>query len=176
MKKYTFTFNNSNTSKNIFTCPFSSTCKSTDYSKVLDDLIAADIKEKNPWLYSSSYTSTCPLATGKKIKININPTINDDLETAFIYGDKFDKKYNIDLIDAYNFLTNLGTNCPFKKNTTYKLSSGDYIEVTDDYIHINDKMYFFNLMDNYFFTNLNNNLKKTIATIYIDGLKITIKK
>jgi hypothetical protein len=37
-------------------------------------------------------------------------------------------------------------------------------------------MYFFNLMNTDFYTKLNSSLKKTIATIYIDGLKITIKK
>jgi hypothetical protein len=171
MKKYTFNLNNN---PSTFYAP---NYKSTDYSKILDDLIAADIADKNPWLYSTTKkcTTTCPFADNcnKTIKIKINGAINDDLETAFIYGNKFtESDYN----KAFNFLANLAYNCPFKKNTTYKLSNGDYIEITDDYIHINEKMYFFNLMDDNFFYNLSSKMKKTIATIYIDGLKITIKK
>ena len=165
MTKYTFSLKNNN--NNIFSTP---SYKSTDYSKVLDDLIAADIAEKNPWLYG--YTSTS--SNNPKIKITLKNNEPETLEEAFIFGGK--KKYNITFNDACKFLAGLSLNCPFKKNTTYKLSSGDYIEVTDDYIHINDQMYFFNLMDNDFFLNLGEKMKKTIATIYIDGLKITIKK
>ena len=165
MKKYTFNLNNN---PSTFYAP---NYKSTDYSKVLDDLIAADIAEKNPWLYG--YTSTS--SNNPKIKITLkNNDSFDTLEEAFIFGNK--KKYNITFNDACKFIAGLKLNCPFKKNTTYKLSSGDYIEVTDDYIHINDQMYFFNLMDDAFFLNLGEKMKKTIATIYIDGLKITIKK
>ena len=164
MKKYTFTIKNN---PSTFYTP---SYKSTDYSKVLDDLIAADIKEKNPWLYGNDTITT---SGNIKIKINNKP-INDDLETAFIFGDKFN--YNTDYNKACKFLAGLSYNCPFKKNKTYKLSNGDYIEITDDYIHINDQMYFFNLMDDTFFLNLSEPLKKTIATIYVDGLKITIKK
>lgn len=166
MKKYTFSIKNN---PSTFYAP---NYKSTDYSKVLDDLIAADIKEKNPWLYGNNNTIK---TNGNTIKIKLNGfnTYNNDLETAFIYGDT-NKKYT--LTDAFAFLKNLAFTCPFKKNTTYKLSNGDLIEITDDYIHINEKMYFFNLMDDAFFFNLSEPLKKTIATIYIDGLKITIKK
>ena len=171
MTKYTFSLKNNNST---FCAP---KYKSTDYSKILDDLIAADIKEKNPWLYgydNGNYTISNTYTPSNKIKITIkNNNSFDDLEEAFLFGDT---KKTIKLSDAFSFLANLAYNCPFKKNTTYKLSSGDYIEVTDDYIHINDQMYFFNLMDNNFFYNLSNKMKKTIATIYVDGLKITIKK
>jgi hypothetical protein len=168
MKKYTFTIKNN---PSTFTTP---NYKSTDYSKILDDLIAADVKDKNPWLFNYDIP-TINSKTNNKINIKINnKSYTDDLETAFIFGDKYK---NFTLKDAYKFLINLGTiNCPFKKDTTYKLSNGDYIEITDDYIHINDKMYFFNLMDDDFFYNLNSKMKETIATIYVDGLKITIKK
>ena len=162
MKKYTFNLNNN---PSTYTCPF---YKSTDYSKVLDDLIAADIKDKNPWLYGTDNKNT---TTKIKIKFNDVNTIDDDLEKTFIFGKKYDNYKK-----ACSFLSNLCNYCPFEKGVTYKLSSGDYIEVNDDYIHINDQMFFFNLMDDMFFYNLNNKMKKTIATIYVDGLKITIKK
>jgi hypothetical protein len=172
MTKYTFDLkNNNNFTTN--TCPFYNKCKkSIDYSKVLDDLIAADIKEKNPWLYGTN-TITTDSNNTIKIKLTGINTINDDLENAFLFGDKYKTYYTFD--DAYKFFTNLAYG-PFEKNKEYKLSNGDIIEITDDYIHINEKMYFFNLMDNNFFYNLSKKLKKTIATIYVDGLKITIKK
>ena len=165
MTKYTFSLKNNPTT---FYAP---KYESTDYSKILDDLIAADIKDKNPWLYSNN--NTIKTSGNIKIKLNGFNTKKNDLETAFIFGDN---KKTINLGDAFYFLKNLAYTCPFKKNTTYKLSNGDLIEITDDYIHINEKMYFFNLMDDAFFFNLSEPLKKTIATIYIDGLKITIKK
>ena len=167
MTKYTFSLKNN---PNTFYAP---KYNSTDYSKVLDDLIAADIKEKNPWLYTTNSTYNTNDNTTIKIKLNGFNKPNDDLETAFLFGGN-NKTYT--LTDAFSFLKNLAFTCPFKKNTTYKLSNGDYIEITDDYIHINEKMYFFNLMDDAFFYNLSNKMKKTIATIYVDGLKITIKK
>lgn len=170
MTKYTFSLNDINKTSN--TCPFYNKCNnSINYSKVLDDLIAADIKEKNPWLYSTSSSYN----TGNTIKIKIN-SANDtnDLENAFLFGDKYKTTYTFD--DAYDFFINLATKCPFEKYKEYKLSNGDIIEITDDYIHINEKMYFFNLMNNAFFYNLSKKMKKTIATIYVDGLKITIKK
>ena len=46
-----------------------------------------------------------------------------------------------------------------------------------DGILINDKMFFFDDFNDYSFLNLlTKKEKKTIATIYTDGLKITIKK
>ena len=168
MTKYTF---NPKNNPSTFYCPF---YKSTNYSKVLDDLIASDIAEKNPWLYGYNNTATntcseCPMNT--KIKIKIKDNSSDDLENAFIFGDK-----NDNFTKAYNFLTKLAFKCPFEKNKVMKLSNGDYIMITDDYIHINDQIFYFNLMDDNFFYTLGDSMKKTIATIYTDGLKITIKK
>jgi len=175
MTKYTFNLKNNSNFTSTNTCPFYNKCNnSINYSKVLDDLIAADIKEKNPWLYTTSSTYNTDGNNTIKIKLNGFNTINDDLENAFLFGDKYKKTYTFD--DAYDFFINLATKCPFEKYKEYKLSNGDIIEITDDYIHINEKMYFFNLMDNAFFYNLSKKMKKTIATIYVDGLKITIKK
>lgn len=166
MTKYTF---NPKNNPSTFYCPF---YKSTDYSKVLDDLIASDIAEKNPWLYGCNTTNTCsecPMNT--KIKIKIKDNSSNDLENAFIFGGK-----NDNFTKAYNFLTKLAFKCPFEKNKVMKLSNGDYIMITDDYIHINDQIFYFNLMDDNFFYTLGDGMKKTIATIYTDSLKITIKK
>ena len=136
MKKYT-TYN---LNDNFNTTSFNPFYKSTNYSKILDDLILDDIIEK--------YT------------------------TPSIFDDDFKK--------ASDFLANYGKKkafyYPFKKDKTYELSDGTIITITDDYIHINEKMYFFNLMDDTFFLNLTPKEKKTICTIYTDSLKITIKK
>ena len=161
MTKYTFSLKNNNKTNNSYN-PFCNGCYKSSSYKTLDELIAADIKEKNPWLYKNNNVKTT-------IKVKYIPTTMTSEE--YIFGDE-----NIKLNTAFAFLTNLPKFCPFKKNTTYKLSNGDIIEITDDYIHINQSMYFFNLMDDNFFYNLSSSMKKTIATIYIDGLKITIKK
>lgn len=161
MKKYTFKLNNNNTNSynNTFSNQFS-----TNYSKILDDLILDDIIEKNSWLG----------ATKKK---------ENDLIDGLIASSK---KYttctftNDDFKKACEILANYGKpkyiNFPFKKNHTYELSDGTIISITDDYIHINEKMYFFNLFNDYSFLNtLTAKEKKTICTIYTDSLKITIK-
>lgn len=161
MKTYTFSLNNNNTNTTTFSNLFRT--KSTDYSKILDDLILDDIIEKNSWL-------------------GINKKKTDD---AFIDNlIKESKKYECNTFtdDTFDkaalFLLNLNTNnCPFKKDKTYELSDGTIITITDDYIHINEKMYFFNLFgDKTFLSALPKKEKKTICTIYTDSLKITIKK
>jgi hypothetical protein len=170
MTKYTFNLkNNSNNTSN--TCPFFNKCnKSTDYSKILDDLINADIKEKNPWLYttSSSY------APGNTIKINYNINDNDDIITTACKT----LEYNDALNKAFKFFANynIGT-CPFKTNTLYKIGDDIKFMILIDGILINDKMFFFDDFNDYSFLNLlTKKEKKTIATIYTNGLKITIKK
>lgn len=170
MTKYTFNLkNNSNNTSN--TCPFFNKCnKSTDYSKILDDLINADIKEKNPWLYttSSSYTP------GNTIKINYNINDDDDIITTACKT----LEYNDALNKAFKFFANynIGT-CPFKTNTLYKIGDDIKFMILIDGILINDKMFFFDDFNDYSFLNLlTKKEKKTIATIYTDGLKITIKK
>ena len=156
MKKYTFTLNNNNNNNTSYN-PF---YKSTDYSKILDDLILDDIIDKNSWL-------------------NFDKP-SDELTTAFITSkNTYTTSYDSDFEKAKDFLSNYGKktifNYPFKKNKKYELSDGTIITITDDYIHINEKMYFFNLMDDAFFYNLTPKEKKTICTIYTDSLKITIK-
>ena len=158
---YTFKLNNNNTNTKFSNNYFRT--KSTDYSKILDDLILDDIIAKNSWL-------------------GIDKKKTDD---AFIDNlIKESKKYecptftDTDFNKAALFLFNLNkNNCPFKKYKTYELSDGTMFEITDDYIHINEKMYFFNdFGDTIFLSNLPKKEKKTLCTIYTDSLKITIKK
>ena len=154
--KYTFSLKDNNKTNNTF-C---SNCKyntSTDYSKILDDLINADIKAKNTWLYDY----TAPKTNTINIKINDKP-INSFKMTdvyEFFNGYKFTK------------------NCPFIKDKIYYLADGTPFYLTDDYITIGfNTYYFYEFGMPTFISSLSKDIKKTIATIYIDGLKITIKK
>jgi hypothetical protein len=129
---------------------------------MLDDLIASDLIAKNPWLNASTKTD------GETIKIKINTTV-DDL---------YSKAINIPLNDTYNYLYNfkLGK-CPFIKDKIYYLADGTPFYVTDDYITIGfNTYYFYEFGEPTFLSSLSENMKKTIATIYVAGLKITIKK
>lgn len=159
MKKYTFKLNNNNNTNinNKYYNPFH-----TDYSKILDDLILDDIIEKNSWL------------NAKKEEEFIDNLIKDSKKYTYTFNTS-----NDEFIKAADFLANYGKNntfIPFKKDKTYELYDGTIITITDDYIHINEKMYFFNqLGDTAFINALTPKEKKTLCTIYTEGLKITIK-
>ena len=154
MTKYTFSLKDNNKINNTF-CGNTS----TNYSKILDDLINADIKEKNPWLFTS--TSSTPKTETIKIKINGN-TAN-----TFKMTDVYD------FFNGYKFTNN----CPFIKDKIYYLADGTPFYLTDDYITIGfNTYYFYEFGTPTFISGLSKDFKKTIATIYIDGLKITIKK
>ena len=169
MTKYTFSLNNNNST---FCAP---KYKSTDYSKVLDDLINADIKDKNPWLFNtdSACKATCPLNNICTTKINI--TDSDDIITTACKT----LEYEDNLKKAFKFFANynLGGFCPYKMNKLYKINDDIKFMILIDGILINDKMFFYDDFNNLsLMSALSANMKKTIATIYVDGLKITIKK
>ena len=147
--KYTFSLKNNNKTNNTNSCFFCGTCpKST---KTLDDYINDDIMAKNSWLYGDTNKKT--------IKINIdNPTCMSNIYSYF-NGFKF------------------GNTCPYKEDKIYYLADGTPFYFTKDYITIGFNTYYFYEFGNpIFISGLTKKMKKTIATIYIDGLKITIKK
>ena len=156
MKKYTFNnLNNTNKFNTSFN-PFYT--ESTDYSKILDDLIFDDIMDKNPWL--NEYT-----------KNNID---------ALIIADKKPIKTNdSDFIEAFNFLKNYNENNISKyfiKDKYYELSDGTLFCISDNYIYMNGKFHWFDdIKKKNFYTLFTPAEKKTICTIYTDSLKITIK-
>ena len=165
MTKYTFSLNSN---PSTFYAP---KYKSTDYSKILDDLINADIIDKNPWLTASNKNSDT-------ITIKFNEKwykTDDDIIDAIIKnanGSEFAK--------ACKILENYGNKkftCPFIKDKIYYLADGTPFYLTDDYITIGfDTYYFYEFGKPTFLAGLTESMKKTIAEIYIDGLKITIKK
>lgn len=151
MTKYTFSLNNNNNTTTFFT----PSNKSTDYSKMLDDLIFSDIINKNEWL--------------KTTKNNNSTIILKDID---LYGDNLDKK-----VCSYFANYKLGNDCPFIKDKIYYLADGTPFYITDDYITIGfNTYYFYEFGKPMFFSNLSESMKKTICEIYVDGLKITIKK
>ena len=150
MKKYTFTLkSNNNNINNTSSCFFCNAYpKST---KTLDDYINDDIMAKNSWLYGDTNKKT--------IKINIdNPTCMSNIYSYF-NGFKF------------------SNDCPYIEDKIYYLADGTPFYFTKDYITIGFNTYYFYEFGNpIFISGLTKKIKKTIATIYIDGLKITIKK
>ena len=150
MKKYTFTLkSNNNNINNTSSCFFCNACpKST---KTLDDYINDDIMAKNSWLYGDTNKKTI------KIKID-DPACMSNIYSYF-NGFKF------------------SNTCPYEEDKIYYLADGTPFYFTKDYITIGFNTYYFYEFGNPIFINgLTKKMKKTIATIYIDGLKITIKK
>ena len=150
MKKYTFTLkSNNNNINNTSSCFFCNACpKST---KTLDDYINDDIMAKNSWLYGDTNKKTI------KIKID-DPACMSNIYSYF-NGFKF------------------SNDCPYIEDKIYYLADGTPFYFTKDYITIGFNTYYFYEFGNpIFISGLTKKMKKTIATIYIDGLKITIKK
>ena len=162
MTKYTFSLKNNPST--FYTPKY----ESIDYSKVLDNLIDADIKDKNPWLNTTEKTTYT-------IKFNSPIKTNDTILDAIIKDAK-----KTDFEKACIFLKNYSKlkTTPFIKDKIYYLADGTPFYLTDDYITIGFKTYYFYEFGDpmSILCNMSENMKKTIATIYIDGLKITIKK
>lgn len=129
MKKTIYTFNNGNNNSNsIFHT------KSTDYSKILDDLIIADLKKKNSYL-----NNYCSAGTIDSDFINCMIKDSAKKHTDIIikgFALKDDNKF----IDAANFLANYkkkkDIESKFILGKTYKLSDGTPIIFYDDEIQI----------------------------------------
>ena len=165
--KYTFKLSeNKNTSNN------NNNFKSGEYySKILDNLIYADIIDKNPYLFeTTSNKTTGDIYLDKMIGLDKKNTIkiSSSLKDA------------IDFADAANFLANYNKiktiKLPYEYGKTYELADGTPIIFFDDSIQIGFDLYYFNDFSKpSFIEALTPSLKKTIATIYINGLKITIK-
>ena len=158
MKTYNYNLND-NTPKNNYTF-FNTFCtESTDYSKTLDDLIFDDLMDKNPWL--SKYT-----------KNNLD-TLNIISKT-----EKANESDDALFIKAFNYLSDYDdTDKYFIKDKYYELADGGLFCISDNYLYIDGKFYWFDKIkkNNKFYTLFTPKLKKTICTIYTDSLKITIK-
>lgn len=158
MKKTTFINKTTNNNDNI-NFPIGN---STNYSKMLDDLILADIIDKNPYLYTTKSNSDSILSDTTSYS-----TWTNSLNT------KKTKKIYID--DAIEYL--FTDNNPYKLDTTYYLDDGTPIIFFEDSIQIGFDLYYFkDLKKPKFISSINSNIKKKIIELYIDGLKISIYK
>lgn len=153
MEKYTFKFNN-NTSKNTF---HSTT---TNYSKILDDIIATNIIDSNPYLKKFKYGDTIE----DKLIDEITP------KTKIIIGCPL-KEENI-LYKATDFLSNkLLKKIIFGKK--YKLTDGTTIIFYDDEIQIGNHTFNYSDFSNFsFIDSLEPTTKKIIINIYINNFAL----
>lgn len=160
MKKYTFELN---TNKNSY-----ANSKSTDYSKILDDLIHADIMEKNYYLNNPKWGTTGDIYLDKMIGINENNS-SIGLKDA----NAFTKA--ITFLSNYNKKDN--KTIPYIYGKTYTLSDGTPIIFFDDSVQIGFDLYYFKDFNKpTFISGLSNTIKNTIIDIYVNGLKISIIK
>lgn len=158
MKHYNFKINNT-TSNNSF-------C-GTDYSKILDNIIAANIIETNPYLFNYN----------KKENDLIGNLIKDAKKNCTIFDCSY-LKGKSDFAKAADFLANYKkkkyTTIPFTIGKTYKLNDGTPICFYDDEIQIGYDIYSYsNFGDIKFLNSLPSNKKNIIINIYNAG-NITI--
>lgn len=120
-----------------------------NYSKIIDNIILADIKKKNNYLFDTIYTSTPK-----------HSYLKDDEDT---------------LIKAMKFLANYKTikksyKLPYILGKMYTLSDGTPIVFYDDEIQIGFDTYKYNDFLNFsFLDDITDNTKKIIINIYTTG-------
>lgn len=146
-----YTKNNSNSNKSTF---------STNYSKILDNIITADIIDKNDYLF-----------TNKNYDKFIDSLISDD--PIILTSSKL--KASDEFTKAANFLANYKKykktyKLPYILGKMYTLSDGTPIIFYDDEIQIGfDTFKYSNFDDLSFLNNLTTNTKKIIINIYTNG-------
>lgn len=163
-KTYSFTTNNKNNNTGTF---FLNSKPITDYSKTLDDIITADITDKNSYLFKTTsndiYTSLIDekpiILTGSKLKA----------DNSFIKATKFLANYKKNK-NLYKI--------PFIIGKMYTLSDGTPIIFYDDEIQIGFDTYNYSDFSNIsFLNNLTTTKKSMIINIFtggIDNIKINI--
>lgn len=147
MKKYTFNTNSSKSNNSIFTP------SEPDYSKILDDLILTDIKEKNSYLFDYN-------------------TDNNYYGADIIIGST---KKAYDFTKAATYLANILNNKKIIIGKTYKLIDGTPIIFYDDEIQIGfDIFKYSDFYDYNFLKAIKPKTKKIIIDIYLNSNKIDI--
>lgn len=152
----TFNFYTKNNSNSIFR-----NNKSTNYSSILDNIIAADIIDKNKYLfnYNSSDDDIIDSLIGNDPIILTGSTLkaSDDFTKAATFlanYKKYKKSYKI----------------PYTIGKMYTLSDGTPIIFYDDEIQIGfDTIKYSKFADLSFLNNLTTKTKKTIINIYTFG-------
>ena len=156
----TTTFKIDNTSKN--TCPF----YSANYSTILDNIIASNIKKTNPYL-NGNYEDKNDLISALLADAKKNTTLS-------FFGTDLNK--NNEFLKAANFIANYSkkkkTTLPFIYGKIYKLIDGTPICFYDDEIQIGYDLYSYADFDNIaFLKKLDAPKKNIIINIFNAGEK-----
>jgi hypothetical protein len=142
----TYTFGKNNKSFNTF-----HTSSKLNYSKIIDDIILADIINKNSYLFCKTTLDA------DNILLTAKPTKESKLDSAIKFLSNY-KKYKTSF------------KCPFALNKTYTLTDGTPIVFYDDEIQIGFDTYkYADFSDFSFLNTLSTNTKKTIINIYTNG-------
>ena len=148
IKTYKFTTKKNNNTTFI---PFNTISYEPNYSEIIDNIILADIKKKNSYLFTSDSTTYIPLSS------------------SYL---KADDKF----IKAANFLANYKKNkkiyktIPYELGKMYTLSDGTPIVFYDDEIQIGfDTFKYSDFSDLSFLNGISDNTKKIIINIYTTG-------
>lgn len=156
MKK-TYSFASANNS-NKNTTFFLNNNTSEDYSKILDDIIAANIIKKNSYLFDT-YDTTYSSTTGTK-PIIIGGYLKDDDE--FAKATKFLANYN-----TYKKTYNI----PIVYGKMYTLSDGTPIVFSEDEIQIGFDVYrYSDFSNNIFLKTIEPAKKDLIINIFTNGI------
>ena len=146
----TFTFGNDNFNNGI-NYSFLGNTSSTNYSKVLDDIILADIIDKNSYLFGKTTLDA------DDILLTAKPTKESKLDNAIKFLSNY-KKYKTSF------------KCPFALNKTYTLTDGTPVVFYDDEIQIGFDIYkYSDFSDTFFLSNLTPKKKQIIIDIYTTG-------
>ena len=147
IKTYKFTTKKNNNTTFI---PFNTISYEPNYSEIIDNIILADIKKKNSYLFTSDSTTYIPLSS------------------SYL---KADDKF----IKAANFLANYKKNkkiyktIPYELGKMYTLSDGTPIVFYDDEIQIGFDCYkYSDFSDLSFLNGISDNTKKAIINISIN--------
>ena len=147
IKTYKFTTKKNNNTTFI---PFNTISYEPNYSEIIDNIILADIKKKNSYLFTSDSTTYIPLSS------------------SYL---KADDKF----IKAANFLANYKKNkkiyktIPYELGKMYTLSDGTPIVFYDDEIQIGfDTFKYSDFSDLSFLNGISDNTKKAIINISIN--------
>lgn len=152
-KTFTFGKTNNNIKSNY---SFLANPSSTNYSKILDDIILTDIIDKNQYLFDKTKKESADIFLGN--------TSDDIILTG---GPK--------LYNAAKFITNYKLytkkyKLPFILGKMYTLTDGTPIVFYDDEIQIGFDVYKYSNLSNLSFLNaLNTDTKKIIINIYNAG-------
>lgn len=150
MKTYTFTKSDFNNSKKNFIDEVIGKSKSTNYSKIIDDIICADVIKKNQYLFT---------------KPTVCNSYAEDITSDFLKAANFLANYKEPKNKLYDFII----------GRTYYLSDNTPIIFYDDEIQIGfDVFKYSDFTSTDFISAIAPKMKNTIIDIYTNARNLTI--